>query len=249
MNGHIKERLVLTFSFFVCLIAAGSAWGTQSESSFGVSGGVSSFNYFIDGVDREGISAGKGVYVGFFAEVPISGSLYLVPSAYHTTKVSTRPDTVNFAEGISTSSSYVETSAHVRWYFWDSSSWRAYIGAGPAYGIVLSAEESQGGNKTDISRTLARNDFSAQLGLGLEFPFSSNIGMQISFTGSKTFTNNLAPSSSRAPETHWEGAYLFASWRFKPTQQQGFSAKERAEEYLRRKNSDPAQPNSLSEFD
>jgi len=208
-----------------------------ADNTYGFSLGATYLNYAVDGIDRSSLNRGTGIYAGFFGEVPLAGSLYWVPGIFYAKKIGAGPVPVTLVDSISTSANFIEITGNVRWYFWNSPNWRSYLSVGPGFGILLSANQNLAGVDTEITNSMARNDLSYQLGFGLEFPFSSTVGMQLGFSYFKTFTNNLDSKTGSNSESHWEGFYGVASWRFKNNIQEIVTERERAEEYLRYKKS------------
>ncbi len=121
-------------------------------------------------------------------------------------------------------------------------------GGGPAYGVLMNAStNTSAGLVSDDTKLLARNELSVQGGLGFEFPLSSQTGMQVGFTYSRGLSNNLNVESAGGLRGHWQGFYAFTGLRFKNTVEVS-SARERAEEYLRFKNSGTSPSSESGEF-
>lgn len=230
--GHLMSRALLVATIFF----GANSQAATSDYTYGFFGGLSSFDYRTSSAGSSKNEWGNGVYAGFFGEIPLSSRMYLTPGLSFVQK-GTKTTTGSI------SAEYVETAAMLRWYFWNTNDWRAYLGVGPSYGVLLTSELDQSGTVSDFTRSMARNDFSVQGGLGLEFPLSGTIGMQLGATYSRTLSNTLNSLNSGGIKSHWEGAYAFASWRFKSNQSTAVTVHDRAEEYLKFKNASPASKN------
>lgn len=233
MNRH--------FIFFLAFVLGLGAYGNSSDWSYGFVGGLSSFNQLQNISNGTTTNSENGVYAGFFGEIELAPSLFLSPGAHYVQKgarTDTSASTVN----------YIEASGQFRWYLTNSNSFRAYLGGGPAYGVLMNAStNTSAGLVSDDTKLLARNELSVQGGLGFEFPLSSQTGMQVGFTYSRGLSNNLNVESAGGLRGHWQGFYAFTGLRFKNTVEVS-SARERAEEYLRFKNSGTSPSSESGEF-
>lgn len=226
---------------FFTLVLGAIAYGNSADWSYGFVGGLSSFNQLKNTTNSSTTDSENGVYAGFFGEIELFPSLVLSPGAHYVQKGAR-------TSGSSTSVNYIEASGMFRWYFANSKSFRAYLGGGPAYGVLMSAETTaSSGLITNDSKLLARNELSVLGGLGFEFPLSDQTGMQIGFTYSRGLSNNLNPETAGSYKGNWQGFYVFTGLRFKNSVEV-VSARDRAEEYLRFKNSGASQSNEKNAF-
>lgn len=223
MRNGIKLFILLCFASAIGLSAL-------PDDSYSFTGGVSSFRQEISndtsGTVRDSL---MGTYVGAFGERYISTSWVFSPGVFLSQK------------GVQNSASftratYLETSAQLRWYFADKPRWRSYFGFGAGYGILLDAETvTSGGQTSNAWQNLNKNELSAQLGAGFEFPVSSSTGLQFGCTYSRGLTNNLSPATSSGADGKWTGIYAFVALRFK-TKDESYGPQERALDYLKWKN-------------
>jgi hypothetical protein len=206
-------------------------FSVQQDNSYGFVGGMSAFNYSIkhsSGLVDESESTGLGLYVGVFGERYLSSSWVFSPGIYLSQKGGKTASSTGHA-------SYLETSALLRYYFFDKPRWRSYLGFGGAFGVLLSAEDmTNSGLATDQFSSFNKNELSAQLGLGFEFPFADETGMQVGLTYSRGLTSYLDPTKVSGDKGTWNGFYAFVALRLKPEKGES-SAQDRAYDYLRSK--------------
>jgi hypothetical protein len=200
------------------------------EDSYGFLGGLSSFRQEISndttGTKRDFLT---GSYVGAFGERYLSPSWIFSPGVFISQKGVQN-------SGSFTRATYLEASAQLRWYFADKPRWRSYLGFGGGFGILLDAQTvSSTGQNSAAWGYLNKNELSAQLGAGFEFPVSSDVGLQFGCSYVYGLSSNLDPSTSGGLNGRWTGIYGFVGLRFKTTQESD-GPQERAMDYLRWKN-------------
>ncbi|NBX75425.1 MAG: hypothetical protein EBQ92_02640 [Proteobacteria bacterium] len=235
----------MTTKLLVLVLLSISAIGLASkpENSYGFVGGMSSFNQLIKssaGVVDDSTSSELGLYVGVYGEKYLSPSWVLTPGIYFSQKGAK-------TGAASRRANYLETSALLRWYFLDGSKWRSYLGFGGGFGVLLSAEDvTNAGVLADKFSFFSKNELSAQVGWGLEFPVSSDTGMQLGITYSRSMTSFLDPTTVGGDKGTWNGFYGFVALRFK-SQKESITTEDRARDYLRWKNGQSAPTGEESE--
>lgn len=225
------------------LFMSSMGWSVSEDGSYGFVGGVSVFNQSIkssSGAINNSSSFDIGYHVGVFGEFFLARALALTPGVYLSQKGAR-------ANNASRQASYLETAALLRWYFADSSTWRSYLGFGSSFGILLSAQDTTNtGIQSDKFRFFSKNDLSAQVGWGLEFPVSSGTGMQIGLTYSRSLTTFIDPGAVGGDKGTWSGFYGFLALRFK-SQVDYQTPEERARDYLRFRGARPPEKEASTE--
>lgn len=230
----MRHNILVLIFFFVSTVGLSA----EPQSSYGFVGGMSVFNQSIkhsSGSLDSGTSSDLGLYVGVFGERPLSASWVLTPGIYLSQKGSKN-------SLASRRANYLETSALLRWYFLNGAKWRSYFGFGGGFGVLLSAEDlTNTGVSTDKFGYFSKNELSAQLGWGLEFPIANETGMQLGITYSRSITNYLDPTSVAGDRGTWSGFYGFLALRFR-SQKESISSEDRALDYLRWKKPKESDP-------
>ncbi|MFM8269802.1 MAG: outer membrane beta-barrel protein [Pseudomonadota bacterium] len=220
---------------FVLLLLNSIGFSALPDSSYGFVGGMSSFNQIIKnsaGAVDDSYSSDLGLYLGVFGERYLSSSWVLSPGIYFSQKGAKD-------NSGSRRANYLETSALLRWYFSDGPRLRSYFGFGGAFGILMSAEDApNSGGPIDKAGSFSRNELSAQLGWGIEFPVAEDTGMQVGLTYSRSLTNFLNPAAAGVGGNQgtWNGFYGFVALRFK-SQKESNTVEDRARDYLKYKKS------------
>lgn len=233
-----------SFLLLVLFLLSSIGFSYEEQNSYGFVGGMSAFNQTIKhstGAIDDSTSSELGLHIGVFGERYLSPSWVLTPGIYFSQKGAKN-------NSASRRANYLETSALLRWYWLNGNKWRSYLGFGGGFGVLLSAEDlTNTGVQTDKFVYFSKNELSAQLGWGLEFPIADDTGMQIGLTYSRSLTNFLDPTTVGGDRGTWSGFYGFVALRFK-MQTESISTEERAMDYLRWKNSNPSsQPSSVQD--
>lgn len=226
----MKKIAFITFLIFLFQEPAESV---ELKDTFAVAGGITSFNRLqsdASGAVDTDTTQSVGIYSGVFGEVSLvsGGGLVLSPGVFLSQKGAETTEA-------KIRTSYLETSAQLKWFFVNGTDFRMYFGAGLGFGILLSAEESQtSGSVTDTFSQFAKNELSGQGGLGLEFVLSNATALQLGGSYVRGLTSHLNAENSGGSSGNWEGFYGFAALRFKAETEDN-SAEKRARDYIRYK--------------
>lgn len=146
--------------------------GAQAQTAFGLKGGLNVSNLSGSSVDNSDAKSLFGGNAGFFASIPASKNLYVLPE-------------VSFSlEGAKLKSSdtdlklnYVNIPVLLR-YVTNSG---FFVEAGPQLGILTSAKTKFGSTTIDVKDQLKSTNFSAGAGLGFKLDESVAVGARYMF--------------------------------------------------------------------
>jgi len=214
-------------AIIVLFFVSSQVFAVQEKDTFAVAGGFTSFNQRLsnsNGSIESDSGTTEGMYTGVFGEMPWKPRLYFCPGIFLSQK-GTSDTTATFK------ASYLETSGILKWYFVDESNFRAFLGAGLGFGILISAEQvGTNGSWSDTFGLQRKNELSGQGGLGFEFSIAKDTALQFGGSYVRSITDNLE-RNVQGLSGRWEGFYGFAALRFK-TEREDNSPEKRARDYI-----------------